>query len=144
MDDRNALDRSDAGSMAPAFPYPETEPPAPAPELLKQIAVFRFCEDELRRRSAHSVQPWVWEMKGKVAAFCRGSLERHLPEDEATPKCALTDREEHDLLHSHPLLSAPVPVGAPPVAAPDWLLNVRRRVADYLSSVQQSRDVTGT
>jgi hypothetical protein len=130
--------------MAPAFPYPETERPAVAPELLKQIAVFRFCEDELSRRAAHSVQPWVWEMKGKVAAFCRGSLERRLPEDEPPPDCVLTDHEERDLLHAHPLLSAPVPAASTPAPTPEWLLQVRRRVADYLSSVRQSRDVTGT
>src|SRR5688500_7991853 len=122
--------------MAPAIPYSETERPAPVPELLKQIAVFRFCEDELRHRAARSTQPWVWEMKGKVAAFCRGSLERHLPEEEQLPDCALTDSEEQELRRSHPLLSAPQPLTSPPAAVPDWLLNLRRRVAGFLSSVR--------
>lgn len=126
--------------MAPAIPFAETERAAPAPELLKQIAVFRFCEDELRRRAAHSVHPWVWEMKGKVAAFCRGSLERHLPDDEPVAECILSDREAHDLLHAHPLLSAPVPAAPPPAAAPDWLRNVRSRVADFLAGVRTARE----
>jgi hypothetical protein len=127
--------------MAPAIPYSETERPAPAPELLKQIAVFRFCEDELRHRAARSTQPWVWQMKGKVAAFCRGSLERHLPEEELLPDCALTDLEERELLRSHPLLSAPHPFTPPPAAVPDWLLNLRSRVAGFLLSARQSREV---
>jgi hypothetical protein len=130
--------------MAPTIPYPNAQRPAPAPELLKQIAVFRFCEDELHLRAAHSAQPWVWEMKGKVAAFCRGSLERHLPEDEPTADCTLTDREERELLQTHPLLSAPVPASTTTTPAPDWLLTMRRRVADFLGSVRKSRDMTET
>jgi hypothetical protein len=128
--------------MAPVVPYSDAERPAPAPELLKQIAVFRFCEEELRDRAAHSTQPWIWEMKGKVAAFCRGSLERHLPDGEPSPDCTLTGLEERTLLRSHPLLSAPLPCTSPPAPTPDWLLNVRRRVADFLFSVRQSHELT--
>lgn len=128
--------------MAPAVPHPETERPAVAPELLKQIAVFRFCEDELRRRAANSVQPWVWDMKGKVAAFCRGSLERHLPDDEPPADCILSDQEARDLLQAHPLLSAPALVPSTSATAPVWLRNVRLRIREFLSSARQGRETS--
>ena len=77
------------------IPYPER--PAPPPDLLRQIAVFRYCEAELQERAARSEQPWLWQVKGKVALFCRNSLERHLPEGEDETRYQLTAGEAEEV-----------------------------------------------
>lgn len=119
------------------IPYPERpEPPA---DLLRQIAVFRYCEAELHERAARSAQPWLWQVKGKVALFCRSSLERHLPEAEQEPLYQLTAGEEEEVRRSHPLL-APAQPATQFDETPIWLDELRRRVSAWLAARRRSAD----
>lgn len=115
---------------------PAPEPPA---ELLKQLAVFRFCEEELRRRAQHGTHAWMWRAKGKAARFCRRSLQRHLPDNYDAADAPLSPTEEDRLLRSHPLLLLS-DAAASRSPSPDWLDALRKRACHWLSEMRRARD----
>jgi hypothetical protein len=115
-------------------------------DALKQIAVFRFCEEVLHDRSAGGSRAWLWQVKGKVAAYCRKTLEHRLGGDDAAVdppdypfEEELSDFERRQLLQSHPLLSDELPGAAEQRRCPDWLTALRSRVARYVASLRESQ-----
>jgi hypothetical protein len=116
---------------------------APPAELLKQLAVFRFCEDELRRRAQHGDQRWLWRSKGKAARFCRCTLQRHLPDDGNIAESTLSAAEERALLRSHPLLLLS-DAAASQTPSPAWLDALRQRARHWLSEMRRARECEET
>ena len=115
-------------------------------DVLKQIAVFRFCEQVLRDRPTGGSRDWLWQVKGKVASYCRKTLESRIDEgerDEVPPLLPyeddLSDLERRDILHNHPLLSDLLPGATEQRIPPDWLDSLRSRVARYMASLRESR-----
>ena len=114
-----------------------------AADLLQQIAVFRYCEDVLEERSGSGSRAWLWQVKRKVATYCRATLEGRAA-DEACPLPAeLTEAERRELLRAHPLLCDPSPAGGVEGTCPDWLARLRSRVARYMAHLRESQSGRG-
>ncbi len=114
-------------------------------DVLKQIAVFRYCEQVLQDRPAGGSRDWLWQVKGKVASFCRKTLEGRIDADqvdEVPPLLPdeddLSDFERRDILRNHPLLSD-VPGATERHVPPDWLDSLRLRVSRYMAALRESR-----
>jgi hypothetical protein len=108
-------------------------------DLQKQIAVFRFCEEALQKRAAGSSRDWLWRIKGKVAAYCRHTLEAR-QEDDASPwPVLLSESERREIVRWHPLLNDTSPAASRAETCPDWLTALRERVAAFTSRLRESR-----
>jgi hypothetical protein len=107
-------------------------------DLLKQIAVFRFCEDVLQDRSETGSRVWLWQIKRKVATYCRRTLEDRAGNDRSSDPVDLSDVERRQLLRHHPLLCDAPPGDAAQPASPDWLVDLRTRVARFIAHRRQS------
>jgi hypothetical protein len=107
---------------------------------LKQIAVFRYCEQVLQDRAANASRGWLWQVKGKVATYCRKTLENRIDEDRPAAPCdeGLSELERRQIVRCHPLLCDDSPGGAPQHVSPDWLVGLRLRVARFMASLRES------
>jgi hypothetical protein len=116
---------------------PDSPGVSPA-DLLKQIAVFRYCEEVLQDRSAAGSRAWLWQVKRKVATYCRKTLEGRADMDPSPYAVDLSDIERQQLLRSHPLLSDAPPGDADRHVCPEWLIGLRTRVARFIAHLRQS------
>ena len=116
--------------------------PASSPDdLRKQIAVFRFCEETLRERATGSSRNWLWQIKGKVAAYCRRTLEAREGEDASPWPAMLSASERSEIVRWHPLLNDPLPAASHVETCPDWLTALRERVAAFTARLRESRSL---
>lgn len=123
------------------FDDPLGDPPDASPDdaLRKQIAVFRFCEETLRERATGSSRDWLWRIKGKVATYCRQTLEARDDTDPSPWPVVLSESERREVVCCHPLLNDPFPAASQAKTGPDWLTALRERVAAFAVRLRESR-----
>lgn len=114
-------------------------PAPPADDLQKQIAVLRFCEETLQERAAGGSRDWLWRIKGKVATYCRKTLEARDETDSSPWPVALAESERRQIVRCHPLLNDPLPAASHDESAPDWLTALRQRVAAITGRLRESQ-----
>ena len=96
-------------------------------EVQFQSAVLRYCETVLRERARTGERAWLWRIKGKIATYCRRSLERDRIETTETPR-SLTPPEAENVLRTHPLLNEDVKSLSIPERQATWMKELRARV----------------
>jgi hypothetical protein len=106
--------------------------------------VFRYCEEVLQQRAGCGSRDWLWQVKRKVATFCRKSLEGRAADEDAPYPAGLSEVERRELLRCHPLLCDSSPRAGGPPDSPDWLVALRTRVARYVAHLRTSRGETAS
>ncbi len=94
-----------------------------------QAAVLRYCECVLRERSVAGERAWLWRIKGKIARYCRRSLERSSPQ-ACERQRTLSQGEVKEVLRTHPLLNEESGTPSLPKRQSDWMEQLRRSVRD--------------